>query len=149
MIQVFSLVLAVGVPGISIFGCAPQSQSARADLDVFAGPATTESIAGDWEDVDVAVSAAAIRMEMTVLHGLGRAGQGDDESADREYQLRSVTDEPVWVLVRRTDGPWYEVSAKIGRFGHPEREQELIGWISRRLRELAGVDVRRIKWMRD
>jgi len=112
------------------------------------GPATVETVDGDWSDVNVAVSAAALQMEMTILDGQPETLEGDaiPDPDSREYRLRSVTDRPAWVRVRRAEGPGYEVSAKVGRFGDPDREEELIGWISLRLVDLTGVEVRRMKW---
>jgi len=150
-IQVFSLVFCATTGILASTGCQAPSAGARDEYDALVGPATEGAVEGDWSDVNTSVLAAAIKMEMTVVHHQAedRDGEAVPDPDTREYLLRSVTDTPAWVRVRRVEGPAYEISAKIGRFGDPELEQELIGWISRRMGELDGVDVRRIGWMGD
>lgn len=67
---------------------------------------------------------------------------------EREYELVSATDEPGWLLVRTPDSSplslWDQsvtrlvAHAKIGRFGNPDAEQELLRMLNERLEELAG-----------
>jgi hypothetical protein len=117
----------------------------------------------DWNDIDAAVSAGASKVEMAVVSanaGPTPAG-AEGDTRQRLFTLKTVRDEPAWVMVTRAPGtsdpsPLDEGSsakvtgpagsqaillrAKVGRFGDRTRETALLRGISRRLGQLAGKD---------
>jgi hypothetical protein len=69
----------------------------------------------------------------------------------RRYELRTVTDEPVWLEVRRAgissrnEPVELELRASVSAFGDAKREKALLESVTRRLNQLAGVRVAPIR----
>lgn len=117
-------------------GCRSWPSSAPADV---ANLGTTVQAVADWNDVDASVEVGASNAEMAV------ESFGLNDDGERVYRLRTIRDEPVWVVTSRATGESREesaalhIAAKVGHFGNPEIERRLIRAIEKRLRELHGV----------
>jgi hypothetical protein len=97
-------------------------------------------VIADWNDVDAAVEVAVKKAEVA-LDGPPRRSQGRTV-----YPLRTVRDEPGELTVERSEGDLITVSAKLGRFGEDkDREARLVGAVTRRLKDLRGVEHAPIK----
>lgn len=88
---------------------------------------------GDWDDLDAAVSLAARHAELTVVERL----QHDPDRV--EYRLLTHREEPGELIAQRRDGVIH-LHARIGRWGRPELERQLLDHLRRRLAQLQGVD---------
>ena len=104
------------------------------------GTPATADMPADWDDLEPAVTAGASKAQMAVL-GSERDG------AAMVYRLVTVLDQPAVLRVEPSADGTVRLSAKVGRFGDPPREQELLHWVSRRLEELHGVETRRVRWL--
>jgi hypothetical protein len=96
---------------------------------------------GDWDDVRAAVQVSVPKVEAAVLSA---------ERTDTEYRftLRTINSEPGWLVASReadadVSGPIpIRLTARIGHFGAPEHERQLLEAVRRRLEALAGVGTR-------
>ncbi len=118
-----------------------------ADFDVPAN-ASRGTTTADENDIDAAVEVAVGRHEMAVVQMLRYSR---DPHVVRRYELRTVTDEPAWLEVRRagissrTEPVQLELRASVGAFGDANREKALLETVTRRLNQLAGVRVAPIR----
>ncbi|MBM4108340.1 MAG: hypothetical protein FJ255_05935 [Phycisphaerae bacterium] len=100
---------------------------------VLGGDPFVATAAGDWEDVDAAVSLAVGEAEVAVVERLAPA------PGRIEFRLLSAGEEPgLLVVERRGDG--LSLEARVGRWGRPETERRLIERVARRLARLRGVE---------
>lgn len=108
---------------------------------------TREVGVGDWDDIPAAVDVAVGKCEMAVVRGPDKSAP--DYGAVQQYELRTVTDEPARLIIRRraadngrgeTGAVPLEIDAIVGRFGDAARERRLIDAVRRRLSQLVGVD---------
>lgn len=97
-------------------------------------------VAGDWGDLDAAVSAAASRSELAVER------RESPEEGVRVYVLRSVASRPGRLEAVRAEDGSIVLTASIGRFGDPAAETRLVRDVATRLRQLQGVDSAPIRW---
>jgi hypothetical protein len=107
------------------------------DRSVILPNASIAEMTGDWDDVDAAVDAGGAKAEMAIVSITATGPNG------RAYELRSIRDEPVWLVVDRLGqaGPGpirMSMRCTVGRFGNPEAQRRLLGAVERRLRELIG-----------
>jgi len=71
------------------------------------------------------------------------------QGGDRAYRVRTINDEPVWIVVSSENG-WSDdraasplrITAKVGRFGDRAREDELLSHLKARLAFLIARDRR-------
>lgn len=149
-----SLIRSVGIAGLCwgvYVGCGCQSAktgstSALAMVEPPVGgisllPDASERVMiGDWDDVPVAVRYGLGQLGMASLrHGLAEDGA-------MVWSIRTAGDEPgivkVWQDGQTSDGfTKIHMRATIGRFGDVAREKKLLRAISRRIRQLKGVEV--------
>jgi len=102
-------------------------------------PSTAETLA-DWDDLQTAVDAGASKAQMTIL-------RSEKDGNAVVYHLVTVLDRPAVLRVEPGDDGVVRLSARVGRFGDPRREKELLEWVSRRLEELHGVETRSLDWL--
>ncbi len=132
---------AIGIASLGLSGCG----SAGDARPLLLGMGSNATSTGDWDDVSNAVGVAAGKCQMALVES---REVGEDE---REYELLTVTDEPVRVRVRRAARPApgrgepasaerFQIRADVGRFGDLALERALIDHIKVRLSDLAGVD---------
>lgn len=88
---------------------------------------------GDWDDLDAAVLAGAIKNEM------GPLDWGSHEDSPRVFTMIASNDEPVVVHAWR-EGEEIVLNAKVGHFGDDVREARLLKTIAARLLTLRGRD---------
>lgn len=135
-VQISLCALALLLPG----ACAQSSES----LPTLLPDASRVTSRGDANDIDAAVEVAVGRVEMSVVRTI-RTSQ--DPHVLRIYELRAANDEPAVLKVRRAgitienQPVTLELAASFGRFGNPERERALLDAVTRRLGQLAGVQV--------
>ena len=102
-------------------------------------PPSTISISrlgdGDWDDIDAAVDVGMSAAEVARVDGTT-----SPDGQTRTYELRTITDEPVWLIARREEGGRVGLGARVGHFGDPEREAKLVHGVAERLKSLYGVD---------
>ncbi len=99
-------------------------------------PMAISSVAtGDWDDIDAAVDAGVSAAEVAKVDVRSSA-----DSLTRTYQLRTITDEPAWLIAQRTGVGRVSLGARVGRFGDPQREAGLLRAVAERLNALYGVD---------
>lgn len=91
--------------------------------------------AGDWDDIDAAVDVGMSAAEVARVDASTSA-----DGLTRTYELRTITDEPAWLVARREEGGRVGLGARVGRFGDPPREEKLIRGVAERLKALYGVD---------
>lgn len=91
--------------------------------------------AGDWDDIDAAVDVGMSAAEVARVDA-----STSSDGLTRTYELRTITDEPAWLVARREEGGRVGLGARVGRFGDPRREEKLIRGVAERLRALYGVD---------
>jgi hypothetical protein len=98
-------------------------------------------VKGDWDDLYAAASVSMTPIEAAIL---GRE-QGEPGDRRERLTLTTIDDEPGELIAERLDrisespGP-IRLTARIGLFGNPAREERLIRAIGDRLRELAARD---------
>ena len=76
-----------------------------------------------------------------------RGGCREGEQGERVYRMKTVRDEPVWLVIASAHG-WDDeraltdlsCSATVGRFGDESREREVLDALKRRLEELRERD---------
>lgn len=90
---------------------------------------------GDWDDIDAAVDVGMSAAEVARVDA-----RTSPDGQTRTYELRTITDEPAWLVARREEGGRIGLGARVGRFGDPEREAKLIRGVAERLKALYGVD---------
>lgn len=94
-------------------------------------------VVADWNDLDAAVDVGASECEMAVL-----AIEVESE-AERAYILRTVRDEPAWLMARRIgaadEAVDVQLTARVGHFGDGRQEDRLISRVRGRLKQLRGV----------
>lgn len=112
---------------VATVGCAARGGAASAE----ASPATITA-RGDWDDIEASAIVAASRCEMAVLIIMPR----DDDRVI--VDLVTVRDEPARVVASRRPEGMIELECRVGRFGDPARERELLRAMARRLGDLAG-----------
>ncbi|GMV27689.1 MAG: hypothetical protein AMXMBFR58_37200 [Phycisphaerae bacterium] len=128
-----SAALAVGVGGCSV-------PAPRPEPDRF-NPPTDAVVIGDWDDVESSVRVGASQSEMAILE----VKRPDDRTAI--FEFLTITDEPASLEVHRDLFPEdsgsfrLNLRASVGTFGDAAWQERLIDRVSRRLRQLAGVDV--------
>ena len=91
--------------------------------------------AGDWDDIDAAVDVGMSAAELARVDA-----STSPDGLTRTYELRTITDEPAWLVARRQEGGRVGLGARVGRFGDPQREEKLIRGVAERLKTLYGVD---------
>lgn len=91
--------------------------------------------AGDWDDIDAAVEVGMSEAEVARVDA-----STSSDGLTRTYELRTITDEPAWLVARREEDGRVGLGARVGRFGDPEREARLIRGVAARLKALYGVD---------
>jgi len=91
--------------------------------------------AGDWDDIDAAVDAGMTAAEVARVDA-----STSPDGLTRTYELRTITDEPAWLVARREESGRVGLGASVGRFGNPEHEAKLVRGVAERLRVLFGVD---------
>jgi len=114
-----------------------------------------ETLEQRYTGASVSMRGRPADLDAAVRYVVSRVGDGmavveitTPEPWEREYELVSATDEPGWVLIRTPDdsplGTWervesarFIVHAKLGRFGDPVAEQQLLRMLDRRLAEMA------------
>jgi hypothetical protein len=125
----------IGLVSLNITpGCAPSVQQTA---PLFNPGAPLESpacavVAGDWDDVEAAVIAAASRAEVALT-------KTDRTAPDRfEFSFATLGGGPATMSAAlRVDG-LIRLEARIGRLGEPQQERRLIAATAARLRELKG-----------
>ena len=90
---------------------------------------------GDWDDIDAAVDVGMSAAEIARVDA-----STSPDGLTRTYELRTITDEPAWLVARREEGGRVGLGARVGHFGDAEREARLIRAVAERLRSLHGVD---------
>jgi hypothetical protein len=106
-------------------------------------------VRGDWDDVDAAAEVGVSRGEAAILSS--RLEQGR-----REYELVSIQDEPGILIASLAAAPEeaagppgpgvpIELTCRMGRSENRARERVILLQTARRLKDLAGVDVRPIR----
>lgn len=141
-----TLVLAAGLACLA--GCA----SGRPDLRDLLPTASTTRVVADWNDIDAAIDVAGEALEMAVL------SSNRPEEPSRIIRLKTVQDQSVIVVVEREpepptpqpgpddgEGVLMILRSTVGRFGDGARERKLLGALGKRLEELRGVEVRRLR----
>jgi hypothetical protein len=135
---------------LTIASCALFANSCAkhpADFDVPLN-ASRSATTADENDIDAAVEVAVGRHEMAVVKMIRYPR---DPHVVRRYELRTVTDEPVWLEVRRAgissrnEPVELELRASVSAFGDAKREKALLESVTRRLNQLAGVRVAPIR----
>jgi hypothetical protein len=130
---------------------------------------STLGVEADWNDIDAAVAVAVGRVEMAVVSANPRRSPFPeaDGATSRTFELKTVRDEPAWLLITRGDttpgaDPRHRammdaldtapapstppapemlvMRARVGRFGHAERELALLRAVAHRLEQLKGVE---------
>jgi len=106
-----------------------------------AGGGKTAVVQGDWDDLYAAASVSMTPIQAAIL---GQEHGGQDDRRER-LTLTTVDDEPGELIAERLDpiseGPGsIRLTARIGLFGNPAREERLIRAVGERLRELAARD---------
>lgn len=135
--------LAAACLAISAGSCA--TPPANIELPAKASRAATTA---DENDLDAAVEIAVGKHEMAVIRSLSFSR---DPHMVRTYELRTATDEPAMLEVRRTsissrtEPVELELRASVGAFGDAEREKAFLESVRRRLNQLAGVRVAPIR----
>jgi len=134
------LALAAGViPHLA--GCA-NGPNSPASASTATSPATsTVNVAGDWNDVAAALEVAIRDQGFAVL------SETRGELA-HEFELLTIRDEPGSITARRdtTDSASsITLTCRIGAVGDPRREQPLLAAMTKRLKDLAGVDYRPVR----
>lgn len=134
-IRIFGPAVASGL-SMLVGGCSgsepPTALAVRPD-------AAVRSVQGDWDDADAAVyggldsTGAAVTRVYAV------------SPTRREYRLRCMSGEDGVLVIQKpqasSDEPArLEVRCSIGRLGDPEREEVIVKAVTRRIRELCGVE---------
>jgi hypothetical protein len=136
-----SVLLACFAAAASILGtasCAPRGALPVRTLAPTPNPAV-RAVVAEWRDVERAMEIAVRRAELTILD----REIGPDS---KRFELQSVSAEPGYlVATRQSPGPEGDGAAitirletRIGMFGNPAREQELLRALARRLEQLRG-----------
>lgn len=123
---------------LAVLAAACSAPARRETPPVLASPVSLTAH-GDWNDVDAALEVALTRAQMAIL---SRSADGPDRIT---WQLLSVRDEPAQLTAARPPGRTQNptditLEARIGHFGDPQREEQFLKYVERRLEQLAGVD---------
>ena len=127
-------------------GCSVPAKLAGTWIDVQPvpeGQGCTAVVSGDWDDIYPAALVSADVVEGAILRhdtGTGEAGQ-----PWLRVRLITIDDEQGEILAERVGAPGPDsgpirLTARIGTFGNPAREERLVRAVGDRLRELAGKD---------
>jgi hypothetical protein len=126
----------VAVSNAAVFAILLGLPACAADDAMPPTPLAISSVAtGDWDDVDAAVDAGVSAAEVAKVDV-----RSSPDLSTRTYQLRTITDEPAWLIAQRAGTGRVSLGARVGRFGDPERESRLLRAVSERLNALYGVD---------
>lgn len=119
---------------------------------MFTGP-TRGAVVADWNDIDAAVDVACGKCEMARVRAVESASDGWER---REIEIITAGDEPVLLTAKRharaqvddernMPPERIELEVLVGRFGDAAKERQFMGWVTRRLEQLAGVDTAPIR----
>lgn len=111
--------------------------------------ASTATVLADWNDIDAGVDFAQDEAELAVT-------ESNAAEADRRvFALRSVLDEPGWLVITRSPAPsapgefadgeapvLMTLRCTVGRFGNSRAEERFLRALTGRLGALKGVEFR-------
>ncbi|MCC6678679.1 MAG: hypothetical protein IT436_16220 [Phycisphaerales bacterium] len=107
--------------------------------DATATSPTSITVRGDWDDVGPALEVALSRAQMAILT---QTENGPDRL---RYDLLTIASDPATLTATRAPGAGndlidIQLEARVGHFGDPQRELDLLTPLAARLRQLAGKD---------
>lgn len=127
-----------------IAGC--EGQPPVIDRFAHAGSVAEPGVRGDFDDLETSIDTGLTKAGVAPVHW------HEPVPGTRIYELRTARDQPGELVVvvgqeALPDGSVpVELRCRIGRFGEPELERRVMAEIARRLEELRGREVYRIKW---